>query len=54
MSGPGSLFAEQPFISDVDVWVLRNGNLRIVSGQEWSSTKRNLPCAVRKPGLSQL
>jgi len=27
MSGPGSFLVELPSISDVDVWVLRNGNL---------------------------
>lgn len=38
-----------PFVN-VEVWVLRNGYLRTVSGWEHSSTKRNLPCAARKPG----
>lgn len=33
-----------------EVWVLRNGHLRTVSGWEHSSTKQNRPCAVRVPG----
>ncbi len=48
----GYLLARQPFISGVEALVLRNGNFRTVSGQEWSSTKRDLPCAVRLLGLS--
>ena len=52
MSCRGLLYAELPRISDIDVRVLRNGNLRIVSGQEWSSTKQNLLCAARVPGPS--
>jgi hypothetical protein len=43
---------EQPYLSDVDGWVLRNRNLRTVSGLDGSSTKWNLLCAVRLPGLS--
>jgi len=39
-------------VSDVDVLVLRDGNLWTVSGWEQSSTKQDLPCAVRVPGLS--
>lgn len=30
----GYIFVKLPFVSDVDVWVLRNRNSRIVSGQE--------------------
>lgn len=41
---------QQPFASGDEVWVLRNGNLRNGSGQECSSHKKNLPCAVRVPG----
>ncbi len=37
-------------LTNVEVWVLRNGYLRTVSGWEHSSTKRNCPCAVRVPG----
>ena len=29
-----------PWVSSVDVWVLRNESLWTVSGQEWSSTKQ--------------
>ena len=43
---------ELPSISGVDVWVLRNRNLWTVSGQECSSTKQKLLCAVRVPGPS--
>ena len=43
---------ELPSISGVDVWVLRNRNLWTVSGQECSSTKQKLLCAVRLPGRS--
>ena len=39
-----------PFISGDEVWVLRNGCLRTVSGWEQSSTKQNFPCAARVPG----
>ena len=39
-----------PLISGDEVWVLRNRNLRIWSGQECSSHKKNLLCAVRVPG----
>ena len=52
ISAFGYLLVELPFVSGVDVLVLRNGNFRTVSGQEWSSTKRDLSCAVRLPGLS--
>ena len=41
-----------PFVSGVEVWVLRDGNPRTVSGRERSSTKWNLLGAVRSPGLS--
>ncbi len=33
-----------------EVWVLRNGHLRTVSGWEHSSTKQNRSCAARVPG----
>lgn len=39
-----------PSISGDEVWVLRNGCLRTVSGWEQSSTKQNFPCAARVPG----
>lgn len=48
----GYSIAELPFVSGDDVWVLRNRNLRTVSGQECSSTKWNLLCAARLPELS--
>ena len=50
MSGLGLVPVWLPFISGVEVWVLRNGCLRTVSGWEQSSTKQNFPCAVRVPG----
>ena len=50
MSGRGLVPVWLPFISGVEVWVLRNGCLRTVSGWEQSSTKQNFPCAVRVPG----
>lgn len=34
------------FTRDVDSEVLRNETLRTVSGQEWSSTKQRVSCAV--------
>ena len=43
----GRFIVKLPLISGVDVWVLRDGNLRTVSGQECSSTKQDLPGAVR-------
>lgn len=49
---PGSFIVRQPLVSGVDVRVLRNRNLRTVSGQEWSSTKQELLCAARAPGPS--
>ena len=52
ISSRGYLFVEPPFISGVDAWVLRNRNLRTVSGWEHSSTKKDLLCAARSPGLS--
>ena len=52
ISGLGCLLVEPPFASGVEAWVLCNRNLRIVSGQEWSSTKKNLLCDVRVPELS--
>lgn len=52
ISAFGHLLVELPFVSGVEALVLRNGNFRTVSGQEWSSTKRDLSCAVRLPGLS--
>ena len=48
----GLYFAELPLESGVEVWVLRNRNLWTVSGQECSSTKQKLLCAVRLPGRS--
>lgn len=54
MACRGLVEQKQPGVSDADVWVSRNGNLRTVSGQECSSTKWNLSCAVRMPGPSQL
>ena len=39
-----------PFVSGIEVWVLRNRNLRTGSGQECSSHKKNLLCAARVPG----
>ena len=43
----GRFIVRLHLISGVDVWVLRDGNLRTVSGQECSSTKQDLPGAVR-------
>ena len=43
----GRKFVKLPPVSDVDAWVLRDGNLRTVSGRERSSTKQNLSGAVR-------
>jgi len=48
----GPVFAELPLESGVEAWVLRDGNLWTVSDRERSSTKQNLPGAVRVPGLS--
>ena len=39
MPCPGPIIAKLPCVSGVDVWVLRNRNLRTGSGQEWSSPK---------------
>jgi len=52
MSHLGPSIAGLPLISGDDVWVLRNRTSWTVSGQECSSTKWNLLCAVRSPGLS--
>lgn len=52
ISRRGLLIVELPLISGVDFWVSRNRNLRTGSGQEWSSPKQKLLCAVRVPGLS--
>ena len=43
----GRFIVKLPLVSGVDVWVLRDGNLRTVSGQECSSTKQELPGAAR-------
>ena len=37
-----------------DIWVLRDGKLRTVSGQECSSTKQTFPGAARVPESSCL
>ena len=50
----GLAFWKLPVVSGDDVWVLRNGNPRIVSGRERSSTKRNLSCDARVPEPSKL
>lgn len=46
----GFLRGKQAFARSVDTKVLCNVILSTVSGWEHSSTKRNLPCAARKPG----
>ena len=43
----GFVVGKLPLMMGVDVLVLRNRNLRTVSGRERSSTKQNLLCAVR-------
>ena len=48
----GRFIVKLPLISGVDVWVLRDGSLRTVSGQECSSTKQCLLGAVRVLGPS--
>ena len=47
----GRFAVKLPLISGVDVWVSRDGKLRTVSGQECSSTKETISCAVRVPDL---
>ena len=42
MTGLELIFAGLPLVSDVDIQVLRDRNLRTVSGWEQSSTKQNL------------
>jgi hypothetical protein len=45
---------ELPLLSGADVRVSCNGNFRIVSGWEHSSTKEDLSCDVRVPEPSWL
>ena len=48
----GRFIVRLPLISGVDVWVLRDEDLRTVSGQECSSTKQGSLGAVRVLGPS--
>ena len=48
----GRFIVKLPLVSGADVWVLRDGSLRTVSGQECSSTKQCLLGAVRVLGPS--
>lgn len=48
----GLWFSGLPPESGVDIRVSRDGCLRTVSGRERSSTKQNVPGAVRALGLS--
>ena len=43
-----------PLAGGDDIWVLRDGKLRTVSGQECSSTKQTFLGAARVPESSRL